>query len=128
MDRGDMADEREEIPTQGGSEGGTRISVASGGPSLPNDWSFHTTRRGGSQAVTTADESMPGPQWSVTAPPSRGSTSAGVNQAVMPGPVAIACHTCSGVPGTSASDVTDRTGASCFSLVMGISFCYAVRA
>src|SRR3954447_4782164 len=36
-----------------------------------------------------------------THPPTRSSTEAGTNHVSMPGPVAIASHTCSGVPGTS---------------------------
>ena len=46
---------------------------------------------------------MPGPKFIVTATgfPSRSSNSAGTNQDEMPGPVAIACQTSSGVPGTS---------------------------
>ena len=41
----------------------------------------------------------------VTAPPSRASTAHGMNHELIPGPVAMASHTSSGVPGTS----TDRS-------------------
>ena len=43
------------------------------------------------------------PNEAVATPPSRSSTVCGTNQDEMPGPVAMACHTCSGVPGTSTS-------------------------
>src|SRR5271157_1934416 len=85
-------------------------SVAIGGepgnqplPSLANI-------RGGSQAVTTERDSMPGPKFNVTATgfPPCSSNSAGVNQAEMPGPEAIACQTSSGVPGTSTSTWMER--------------------
>src|SRR5580693_8032744 len=58
--------------------------------------------RGGSQVVTTELDSMPGPKFNFTATgfPSRSSNSAGTNQAEIPGPVAIAFQTSSGVPGT----------------------------
>jgi hypothetical protein len=61
--------------------------------------------RGGSQAVTAERDSMPGPKFNVTATgfPSRSSNSVGTNQDEIPGPVAIAFHTSSGVPGTSTS-------------------------
>src|SRR5829696_6854769 len=66
--------------------------------------------RGGSQAVTTARLSMPGPKFIFTATgfPSRSSNSVGRNQDEIPGPVAMACHTSSGVPGTSTSTWTER--------------------
>jgi hypothetical protein len=53
---------------------------------------------------------MPGAIVSVTATgfPSRSSNSAGTNQDEIPGPVAMACQTSSGVPGTSTSTRTDR--------------------
>src|SRR5205085_8304235 len=65
-------------------------------------------RRGGSHAVTVATESMPGPKCATTRPPSRSSISVGTNQAETPGPLAMACQTSSGVPGTSTSTSTDR--------------------
>src|SRR5262249_34696780 len=40
--------------------------------------------------------------------PSRSSNSAGTSQDEIPGPVAMACQTSSGVPGTSTSTWTDR--------------------
>ena len=47
--------------------------------------------------------STPGSMCQTTRPPGHSSTSAGKNQPEMPGPVAIACQTSSGVPGTSTS-------------------------
>src|SRR5438067_335770 len=66
--------------------------------------------RGGSQLVTTERDSMPGPKFNVTATgfPSRISNSVGTNQDEIPGPVAMACQTSSGVPGTSTSTWTQR--------------------
>src|SRR5258708_2681540 len=99
----------------------TLNSVAIGGepgaqppPSLANI-------RGGSQAVTTERDSMPGPKFNVTATgfPPCSSNSAGVNQAEMPGPEAIACQTSSGVPGTSTSTWMERRpDASFFTLML----------
>src|SRR6202020_3118484 len=76
--------------------------------------------RGGSQAVTTELDSMPGPKFNFTATgfPSRSSNSVGTNQDEIPGPVAIACQTSSGVPGTSTSTWTEwRPDASFFTLM-----------
>src|SRR6202451_4358736 len=58
--------------------------------------------RGGSHFVTGELDCMPGPKFNFTATgfPSRSSNSAGTNQDEMPGPVAMACQTSSGVPGT----------------------------
>jgi len=55
--------------------------------SMANRW-------GGSQAVTDANESMPGPKFDLTTTglPSRSSTSVGTNQAETPGPVVMACQ------------------------------------
>src|SRR5438105_6481322 len=66
--------------------------------------------RGGSQAVTAARDSMPGPKFIFTATgfPSFSSNSVGTNQDEMPGPVAIACQTSSGEPGTSTSTWMER--------------------
>src|SRR5205814_764444 len=66
--------------------------------------------RGGSQSVTVARDSMPGPKFIFTATgfPSRSSNSVGTNQDEIPGPVAMACQTSSGVPGTSTSTWMDR--------------------
>src|SRR6202790_491915 len=66
--------------------------------------------RGGSQAVTTELDSMPGPKFNFTATgfPSHSSNSVGTNQDEIPGPVAMACQTSSGVPGTSTSTWTER--------------------
>src|SRR5262245_5377836 len=60
-------------------------------------------RRGGSQAVI-ADSGVYPPNAVRTTPPAPGLTSfRPMNPESMPGPVAIACHTCSGLAGTSAS-------------------------
>src|SRR5436190_653950 len=77
--------------------------------------------RGGSQAVTAARDSMPGPKYIFTATgfPSFSSNSVGTNQDEIPGPVAMACQTSSGVPGTSTSTWTERRPeASFFTLMM----------
>ena len=57
-----------------------------------------------------ADQSMlsSGAKWETALPPSRSSTSLGTNHEEMPGPVAMACQTSSGVPGTSTSASTER--------------------
>src|SRR6266498_674188 len=69
-----------------------------------------TNRVGGSHTVTWPREvPMPGPKSSSNAPPARSSTFVGTNHPVMPCPVAIACHTCSGVPETSISCSTVRS-------------------
>src|SRR5262245_29608912 len=74
----------------------------------PGDSAANT--RGGSQTVTTARDSMPGPKFIFTATglPSCSSNSVGTNQDETPGPVAMACQTSSGVPGTSTSTWTER--------------------
>src|SRR5271163_268155 len=77
--------------------------------------------RGGSQAVMGELDSMPGPKFKVTATgfPSRSSNAVGTNQDEIPGPVAMACQTSSGVPGTSTSTWTERRPeASFFTLMM----------
>src|SRR6202789_2716109 len=77
--------------------------------------------RGGSQAVTTELDSMPGPKFNFTATgfPSSSSNSVGTNQDEIPGPVAMACQTSSGVPGTSTSTWTERRpDASFFTLML----------
>src|SRR5262245_54968449 len=99
----------------------TLHSFASGGEpgTQPSDWEAHF--RGGSQAVTAERDSMPGPKFNFTATgfPSRSSNSAGTNQDEIPGPVAMACQTSSGVPGTSTSTWTERRpDASFFTLMM----------
>src|SRR5215472_7353619 len=65
-------------------------------------------RRGGSHEVMVALLSMPGAKWQVMTPPARPSISVGTNHDEIPGPVAIASQTCSGVPGTSTSTWTER--------------------
>src|SRR5271170_1265505 len=80
-----------------------------------------TNFRGGSHAVTGELDSMPGPKFNFTATglPSLSSNSAGTNQDEIPGPVAMACQTSSGVPGTSTSTWTERRpDASFFTLMM----------
>src|SRR5262245_40085006 len=77
--------------------------------------------RCGSQTVKTARLSMPGPKFIFTATglPSCSSNSVGTNQDEMPGPVAMACQTSSGVPGTSTSTWMDRRpDGSFFTLMM----------
>src|SRR5205085_9317655 len=77
--------------------------------------------RGGSQAVMVARDSMPGPKFIFTATgfPSFSSNSVGTNQDEMPGPLAMACQTSSGVPGTSTSTWMERRPeASFFTLMM----------
>src|SRR5262249_33726398 len=65
-----------------------------------------------------ASESMPGPKWQIILPPTRPSTSVGTNHDEIPGPVAIASQTCSGVPGTSTSTWMDlRPVGSIFTLI-----------
>src|SRR5262245_38839869 len=76
-------------------------------------------RCGGSQEVILAAESMPGPKWQTIVPPVRPSTSAGTNHDEIPGPVAMASQTCSGVPGTSTSTAIERLpDGSFFTLIM----------
>src|SRR5207249_9772952 len=76
--------------------------------------------RGGSQAVTTERDSMPGPKFNVTATgfPSRSSNSVGTNQDEIPGPVAMAFQTSSGVPGTSTSTWMERRPEASFFTLM----------
>src|SRR5437773_9880248 len=66
--------------------------------------------RGGSQTVTAARASMPGPKFIDTATgfPSFSSNAVGTNQDETPGPEAMACQTSSGVPGTSTSTWMER--------------------
>src|SRR6516165_4752970 len=76
--------------------------------------------RGGSQAVMAERDSMPGPKFNFTATgfPPCSSNSAGTNQAEIPGPVAMACQTSSGVPGTSTSTWTERRPEASFFTLM----------
>src|SRR5215475_11642514 len=77
--------------------------------------------RGGSQLVTVAVDSIPGSKLLLTATglPSCSTISVGTNQDETPGPVAMACQTSSGVPGTSTSTCTERRPeASFFTLMM----------
>src|SRR5262245_33661583 len=76
--------------------------------------------RGGSHVFTTARLSMPGPKFifSATGFPSCPSNSAGTNQDEMPGPVAMACQTSSGVPGTSTSTWMERRPEASFFTLM----------
>src|SRR6202041_2764549 len=88
----------------------TLHSLAIGGEpgTQPSDREAHFC--GGSQAVTAEVDSMPGPKFNFTATgfPSWTSNSTGTNQDEIPGPVAMACQTSSGVPGTSTSTWTER--------------------
>src|SRR5262245_12831226 len=88
----------------------TLHSCAIGGEpgTQPSDWETHLC--GGSHAVTAERDSMPGPMVTFTATglPPCSSNSAGTNQDEIPGPVAMACQTSSGVPGTSTSIWTER--------------------
>ena len=79
-------------------------------PSTPSN----TTRRGGSQAATRPGTciSGPGPNDTTAAPPSRSSTVWGTYHDEIPGPVAMARHTSSGVPGTSTSASSVRRSSS----------------
>src|SRR5580692_8167563 len=95
-------------------------SAMGGEPPQPSPWAANI--RGGSQVVTTERDSMPGPKFNFTATgfPSRISNSVGTNQDEMPGPVAMACQTSSGVPGISTSTWTKRRPeAAFFTLMMG---------
>src|SRR5215217_5272215 len=84
-------------------------SVATVGSSGPISSRLSASNRwGGSQAVIVDSDSMPGPKSHTTDPPTRSSTVAGTNQDEISGPVAMACQTSSGVPGTSTSASTDR--------------------
>src|SRR5262245_17124970 len=94
-------------------------SVATGGPPCIHVLSSATKRCGGSHTVTVALDTMPPPKSHASAPPTRPSTFAGTNHDEMPGPVAIACHTCSGVPGTSTSTWTLRRPDGSFLTLMG---------
>ena len=67
-----------------------------------------TKRLLGSHTVILPSESMPGPKLDVVLPPTFSSTVVGTNHDEIPGPVAIARHTSSGVPGTSTWTSTLR--------------------
>src|SRR5579872_7303894 len=86
----------------------TTHSVAIGGIPGAKPWLSAAKRYGASQAVMAASESMPGPKCELMVPPTRSSLLVGTNQDETPGPVAIACQTSSGVPGTSTSTCMDR--------------------
>src|SRR5262245_10487067 len=99
----------------------TLNSVAIGGEPGAQPSASLVNNRGGSQAVTTERDSMPGPKvnFAATGFPSTSSNSAGQNQHEIPGPVAMACQTSSGVPGTSTSTWMERRPeASFFTLMM----------
>src|SRR6266567_1051956 len=92
-------------------------SVAIGGEPGPKPSLSAANRCGGSHAVFFATTSMPGPKCEATVPSSR--SSVGMNQDETPGPVAMACQTSSGVPGTSTSAWTYlRPEGSFFTLMM----------
>src|SRR5262249_29623575 len=67
-----------------------------------------TKRLGASHDGIVAGQAMTGPNLLPTCPAARPSPGGGPNHTEMPGPVAIARHTSSGVPGTSTSTCTDR--------------------
>src|SRR6185436_7341065 len=93
-------------------------SVAIGGPP-GSQLSSATKRRGGCHSVIFAADTMPPPKSLDTAPPTRPSILVGTNHAETPGPVAIACQTCSGVPLTSTSTWTLRRPDGSFLTLMG---------
>src|SRR5262245_13334774 len=94
-------------------------SLATGGPPSSH-LSSATSRCGGCHSVMVADDTMPPPKSLATLPPTRPSTFVGTNQAEIPGPLAIACQTCSGVPLTSTSTWTlRRPDGSFFTLMLG---------
>jgi hypothetical protein len=75
--------------------------------------------RGGSHEVTVEVDSIPGPKDAVILPPTFSSIWHGTNHEETPCPVAIACQTCSGVPGTIVSETTERRpDGSIFTLIM----------
>src|SRR5262245_1705671 len=87
----------------------TLHSDATGGPLGPRSFGLSATkRRGGSQIVIFEEESMPGPNSALMAPPSLSSIVVGTNHDETPRPVAMASQTSSGVPGTSTSASTNR--------------------
>src|SRR5215468_8364309 len=106
----------------------TLNSVAIGGEPGAQPSASLANNRGGSQAVTTERDSMPGPKLNFTATgfPSRSSNSAGTNQAEIPGAVAMACQTCSGVPGTSTSTWIERRREASFFTLMLFPFLWLV--
>src|SRR3954465_12497111 len=97
----------------------TLHSVAIGGEP-PHPLDSPANLRGGSQAVVAPRDSMPGPKFIFTATgfPSFSSNSVGTNQDEIPGPVAMACQTYSGVPGTSTSTWMDRRPEASFLTLM----------
>src|SRR5262245_42681200 len=99
----------------------TLHSVATGGPPCSQVLSSATNRCGGCHAVIAALDTMPPPKSWATAPPTRASTLVGTNHAEMPGPVAIAFHTSSGVPVTSTSTWTLRRPDGSFLTLMSMA-------
>ena len=94
------------------------ISVAIGGAPGLHSRSTYPNRCGGFHSVTSPDELPAGPKSNRSAPPTRSSIVALVNQVALPGPVAMACHTCSGVPGARNSISTQRLPPSSFLIGM----------
>ena len=84
-------------------------SVAIGGAPGAMPSAFSAVKRcGGCHSWISAFDSMPGPKSMTIDPFACSSTCDGTNHAVSPGPVAMACQTSSGVPGTSVSTAMKR--------------------
>src|ERR1700757_5186287 len=98
----------------------TLNSIAIGGEPGNQPAASLANIRGGSHFVIFEVDSMPGPKSNFTATglPPCSSNSAGVNQDEIPGPVAMACQTSSGVPGTSTSTWMERRPEASFFTLM----------
>src|SRR5690606_2370777 len=87
-------------------------------------------RFGGSQCLMGATAFMPGPKLVITfvgLPLASFSMVVGMNQEETPSAVAMACHTCSGEPGTSTSASTYLLPSSSFFTGIGVSCAGSVR-
>lgn len=100
------------VPPENASTRHSVANVAAGAPSARHRTSPVANLRGGSHAVTFPESFLPEPISKANVPPTRSSTVVGCSQALMPGPVAIASHTCSGVPVTSTSRLITRESSS----------------
>src|SRR5262245_36978483 len=86
-----------------------RASTVHSVATVPGPSSVSMTKLlGGFHDLMVPTDSMPGPKLLVILPPVFSSLVLGTNQDDMPGPLAMAAQTCSGVPGTSTSAWTDR--------------------